>query len=71
MTNQSCIPSKLSQSTDRDRELLTGNFTSFSSKGLTLHGKICKRAEIHSVNYPKFGGSGPLGQVNKDISWYF
>ena len=27
--------------------------------------KICKRTEIHSVSSPKFGGSGPLDQVNK------
>ena len=54
-----------------DRELLKGNFTPFSSKGLTLQTvKICKRTEIYSVSSPKFAGLGPGARQIRPISGY-
>ena len=49
-----------------ERELLTGDFTPFSSLvWSSKHGKICKRAEIHSVSSPKSGGFGTWDQANR------
>ena len=34
------------------------------------HVTICKRTEIHSISYPKFGGIGPWDQADRPISGY-